>query len=103
MDSSMVQALVNYYLTQGLESSVTDATGILLQRDPNNSFLQFWHAFGLYITGETSKVCLYPLFCLVAPTWLTRHLPALWNRHSQHASGLDPYWLFRERHPESLI
>lgn len=55
MDSSMVQALVNYYLRQGLDSSVTDATGILLQRDPTNSFLEFWHAFGLYITGEASK------------------------------------------------
>lgn len=61
----MVQALVNYYVRQGLESSVVDATGILLQRDPNNSFLQFWHAFGLYITEQTSKVLVYLLISLL--------------------------------------
>jgi hypothetical protein len=55
MDSSIVQALVNYYLRQGFDNSVTDATGILLQRDSNNSFLRFWHAFGLYISGEATQ------------------------------------------------
>jgi hypothetical protein len=50
-----ISSLVNYYLREGLTDSVVEVAKVLLKRSPNDVTLQFWRAFGLYVTGNISQ------------------------------------------------
>lgn len=65
MASEKVSCLLNYYLRSGLEHSVIDVATILLERSPDDVYLQFWKAFGMYITGSVSQVFKFSLLNLV--------------------------------------
>eukprot|EP00892_Ulva_mutabilis_P009788 jgi/Ulvmu1/7181/UM034_0090.1 len=55
MSSEKVSCLLNYYLRSGLEHSVIDVATILLERSPGDVYLEFWKAFGMYITGSVGQ------------------------------------------------
>lgn len=56
MTSEKISCLINYYLRTGLEHGVIDVATILLERSPGDAYLQFWKAFGVYITGSIGQV-----------------------------------------------